>query len=207
MSTETLESPEVVADVVEVAPDGVVEETPDVPLGEKGERALHAEKERRKEESARRRELEETVKVLEGKLAAGTEPADVGSDDKIRAAITEELTASFNDRLKRSEVKAAAAVNFSDPTDALKFLDLSKVQITESGEVNTSDVQDLLDGLLADKPYLSAQRGKVVSPDAGARKGVGAAVQLTIAQVRSMAPEAIEAARRAGQLNTIQGIQ
>lgn len=57
-----------------------------------------------------------------------------------------------NDRILRSELKAAAVKNGMIDLDGLKLADLSKVALKEDGTVDGADA--LFEGLKKDKPYL-----------------------------------------------------
>lgn len=180
----------------------------DKPLGPQGEKALHAEKDKRRAESAKRREAEAELADLRAKMAAPKDEATAPDTGAMRREIEEELAAKWAERTKLTEVKAAAAGKFADPADALRFLDLSQVEVDKDGNVDAADLGELLDGLLSAKPYLgvTAQRGPNGSPDNGVRKE-HRPEQLSLAQTESMTPDDIEKARLSGRLNDILGIK
>lgn len=184
------------------APEEVSEEAVDKPLGPQGESALYAEKARRKEESAKRREVEAELAELKASLEPAPEP--VPDAEAIHAAAVAEITKTTNERIKRSEVKSAATGKFADPTDVFKFVDMSKVAVDDNGEVNQSDVSDIIDDLLASKPYLAADNGG--SPDAGIRKDPSRPAQLTHSDIVGWSLPDIEKARSEGRLDQIRGI-
>lgn len=164
----TVEAPEV--DAEEVETDEVED---DQPLGPAGEKALAAEKDRRKAESAKRRAAEDKIKALEAQL---NKPSDGAEPDveSIRADAVREANQAAAQRIIKSEVKAAAAGKLADPADAYKFLDLSEFEVDEDGNVDESEVADAITELLERKPYLAAQGGikkQHGSADGGARKG------------------------------------
>jgi len=181
----------------------------DKPLGPQGEKALHAEKEKRRAESAKRREVEDELKALRAQIAAAPKPeTDAPNIETIRAEALAEANAIAFERIKRSEVKAAAAGKFADPADALRFLDLSTVEVDKDGNVDAGDLSDLLDGVLATKPYLGLARNAATtgSPDSGVRKD-RRPEQISLAQLKQMHSDDIEVARLAGRLNDVLGVK
>lgn len=186
--------------------DQVVEETPetdDKPLGPAGEKALAAEKDKRRAESAKRRELEAQLAALKASASADTEKADL---DAIKAQAIREANAAAAQRILRSEIKAAAAGKLADPADAYKFLDLADFEVNENGDVDTAEIASAITGLLTSKPYLKAAQSGPGSADGGVRKG-SRPDQLTREQIQSMSSDAVEAARQKGQLNDLLGIK
>ncbi len=186
--------------------DQVVEETPetdDKPLGPAGEKALAAEKDKRRAESAKRRELEAQLAALKASASADTEKADL---DAIKAQAIREANAAAAQRILRSEIKAAAAGKLADPADAYKFLDLADFEVNENGDVDTAEIASAITGLLTSKPYLKAAQSGHGSADGGVRKG-SRPDQLTREQIQSMSSDAVEAARQKGQLNDLLGIK
>lgn len=141
--------------------DAKVEE--DKPLGPKGEKALQAEKDKRREEARRRREAEAELE----RLRNGDDKAAEAAREAEKAAI-----ARANQRILRSEIKAAAAGRLADPTDALRLLDLDKFEVGEDGEVDEDEIADAIGKLLKSKPYLAAGGKPRFQGDAdqGARK-------------------------------------
>lgn len=186
--------------------DQVVEETPetdDKPLGPAGEKALAAEKDKRRAESAKRRELEAQLAALKASASADSEKADL---DAIKAQAIREANAAAAQRILRSEIKAAAAGKLADPADAYKFLDLADFEVNENGDVDTAEIASAITGLLTSKPYLKAAQSGHGSADGGVRKG-SRPDQLTREQIQSMSSDAVEAARQKGQLNDLLGIK
>lgn len=146
------------------------------PLGPKGEKALKAEKERRRAEAKKRRELEaELAKLKSSNSGTADDP------DQIRREATEAATAKANTRLLRAEVRAVAAGKLADPKDALRFLDLDQFEVGEDGDVDADEIADAIDDLLKNKPYLAAQGGRRFqgSGDGGTRNGANKPKQIT----------------------------
>lgn len=149
----------------------------DKPLGPAGEKALAAEKTRRKAEFAKRREAEKRAEEAEVELAKlrraaerakaaqaradakddkpSAEPADEIDPDEIRREAEQKAVAAANERIVKAEVRASAAGKLADPKDALKFLDLSKFEVDADGNVDTEEIDDAIADLLKSKPYLA----------------------------------------------------
>ncbi|MFJ6659703.1 hypothetical protein ACIQNG_25620 [Streptomyces sp. NPDC091377] len=164
-------------------------------LGDKGKRALDAMKGKLKSERARRRDLEQ-------RLAAA---APAGGDDAVAKA-TAAATAAANARILRAEVRAAAT-RLADPRDALRFLDLSKFEVDEDGEVDAEEIADAIEDLLKNKPYLAAQSGRRFqgTGDGGAARKAGRPKQLTERDLKNMSAEQIVKAQEDGRLDDLLG--
>jgi len=133
----------------EPEPDPSGQEPEDAPLGPAGQKALAAEKERRKAEAARRRELEARLAELEAKYGDATE--------RERREIERAALDRANDRIRKAEVKAAAAGKLADPADALLFLRLDQIEVGDDGEVDGEEIAAQIDALLRERPYLAAR--------------------------------------------------
>jgi len=161
-------------------------------LGDAGKKALDAMK-------AKWRAERDRAKALEQKLADAGKPAkdgDAPDADAIQAEADRRAQAKANDRILRSEVKAAAAGKLADPADAHRFLDLSKFEVDADGNVDQEELDDAIAELLTKKPYLAAaqspQRRFQGSADSGARK-----------EKPKTLVEQIEAAQKAGDTNLV----
>lgn len=172
------------------------DEQEDKPLGPKGERALQAMKAKLKDERTKRRAAE--AKLTE----SGKASEDKTDPDQVRKAAEDAATARANQRVLRSEIKAAAAGRLSDPKDALKFLDLDQFEVDADGEIDEDEITDAIDDLLTRKPYLAAQQtGKRFqgSGDGGARKSANKPI--TEEQLKAMTPTQIDKAYAEGKLS------
>ncbi|MFE4697281.1 hypothetical protein ACFRIC_09325 [Streptomyces sp. NPDC056738] len=174
-------------------------------LGDAGKQALDRMKERWRAERDRRKAAETERDQLKG--------ASGGSDDdpeRIRSEADRAATAKANQRIVRSEVRAAAAGKLTNPRDALAFLDLSKFEVDGDGQVDEDEIADAIEDLLKERPYLGAA-AKAPEPrfqgtgDGGARKGTGGPRQLTEQDVKKLSPEQIDEAHRKGQLRDYLG--
>ena len=184
----------------------------DAALGPAGEKALAAEKERRRAATAEVRQWTEVARELgitspedlRTRLAAtaGTASVDV---DEIRRAAAAEATSAATRRIVGAEIRAAAARVLADPADALRFLDVSAIGVDADGTPDTKAITDALDALVTAKPYLAAtaQRRFAGSADGGPRNGPADTPQLTRADLRRMTPEQIVEAQAKGQLDDL----
>ncbi|MFC4912584.1 hypothetical protein [Actinomadura gamaensis] len=143
--------------------DGQDDDVDDEPLGPAGQKALAAEKAKRREQSAKRRAAEARAADLEAELDQlrnGAKTGEEGQDqvdvDKIRREAEKSALTTANARILRSEVKAAAAGKLADPADALRFLDLTQFEVGADGEIDEDELRDAVDELLTRKPYLAA---------------------------------------------------
>lgn len=164
-------------------------------LGDAGKQALQRMKDKWRDERRLRREAE----------ARAEKKTDDG--DAVDPKITEALQKA-NDRIRRSEVKAAAAGKLADPSDAYKFLDLASFEVDDDGNVDEEEIAEAIDDLIKEKPYLAAQGGRRFkgSADGGTRKEARPK-QVNRADLARMTLEQINKAREAGQLNDLMGIK
>ncbi|MFJ8110434.1 hypothetical protein [Streptomyces sp. NPDC096132] len=173
-------------------------------LGDAGKQALDRMKERWRKERERRKAAESERDQLKG---AGGNADD---SERIRTEADRAATARANERIVRSEIRAAAAGKLTNPRDALAFLDISQFEVDEDGKVDEDEIAEAIEDLLKERPYLAAA-AKAAEPrfqgtgDGGARKGRGGPVQLTEQDVKKMTPEQIDEAHRKGQLRDYLG--
>ncbi len=182
---------------------------PDKQLGPKGEKALAAEKEKRRTAQAELREWK----------ALGLSAADIrkilddqrGNEDKpdperLKAEAKAEAQAELMQSRVLDKIEAKAARLFADPDDAAALLlkDHDADEFLDDGKIDVEAIQDALSGLLEKKPYLAAQGGKRFQggADGGARKDSRPA-QLTRDDIKTMTPLQIEKAQQDGQLEDL----
>lgn len=120
----------------------------DKPLGPAGQKALEAEKAKRRKEATRRRKAEADLAKLR----------DQGGDEteQTRREAEQAALAKANTRILKAEVRAAAAGKLADPADALKLLDLDQFEVDADGEVDADEITSAIDDLIKSKPYLAA---------------------------------------------------
>lgn len=170
-------------------------------LGDAGKRALDAMKARLRAEKGKRRALEtERDTLLSGAKKDGEPNADEIRRDAEKAA-----SAKANTRIVRSEIRAAATGKLADPKDALTFLDLSKFEVDDNGEVDSEEVADAIDELIKNKPYLAAATAKRFqgTGDGGAARKAGGVKQVTEAELKTMTPDQIVKAQNEGRLSDL----
>jgi hypothetical protein len=147
-------------------------------------------KQARDEAAARRKELkpwkdlgkelgltpEQIRKALKNapKDKADGKDKDMPDADAIRREAETAATEKANARIVRAEVKALAADLFADPADAPLYLDLTKYDVDDDGNVAADEVKADLKQLLKDKPHL-AKKGAAPKPDPSQGKGGGTA--------------------------------
>jgi hypothetical protein len=168
-------------------------------LGDAGKKALDAMKAERK--TARDQAAAEKARAdaLQAKLDG--KEAEFAAEQKSEQA----AQAKFNDRIIKTEVKAAAKGVLADPADAYKFLDLSKFEVDDDGNVDEAVIAKALTDLIEKKPYLAAQGGTRFqgTADGGARNDAAKTSQLSQADLASMTPGEVNKARREGRLDDL----
>ncbi|MFE7947407.1 hypothetical protein [Streptomyces sp. NPDC057426] len=166
-------------------------------LGDKGKRALASMKGKWRAERARARELEQQLAAKNGADEA----------EAARRAAEADAVAKANARILKAEIRAAAKGRLNDPKDALTFLDLDQFEVGEDGEIDPEEIEDAIEDLLKNKPYLAAATAKRFqgTGDGGAARKASRPKQLTQHDLKSMTPEAIEQARVDGRLDDLMG--
>jgi len=192
------------SDTTATATEAANTETAETALGDAGKKALDAMKAERKaareEAAAAKAERDALQAKLDGKEAEFA--AEQSKREAERAALEK-----ANDRIRKSEVKAAAKGVLADPQDAYKFLDLDSFEVDDDGNVDEDAIAQALDDLVKSKPYLAAQGGRKFqgSADGGARNDATKVTQLTEADMARMSPEQRAAAMDAGQFDDLLG--
>lgn len=193
-------------------------------LGDAGKKALDSMKAERNTARAEAREWKKLAKELGVEDAGGLrdlianagkpkdepkgEPKGESVDvDKVRREAQLEATQKANERILRSEIKAAAAGKLTDPADAYKFLDLDQFDVGDGGEIDAEEIADAIEELIKTKPYLAAATATrwQGSADGGARNGPTGPQQLTRTDLQGMSPAEIVAAKKAGKLKNLLG--
>ncbi|MFW0893540.1 hypothetical protein ACJV45_00705 [Gardnerella sp. Marseille-Q9181] len=120
------------------------------------------------------------------------------------AKIQQQAIANANQRVLKSEIRAAAASVLENPSDATIFLDLSKFTVSDDGETNSEEINNALGALVKERPYLAKRQqntGVVSTPPSGARNQT--VQQLTREQLKGMTSSEIAKADAEGRLNNI----
>jgi hypothetical protein len=146
-------------------------------LADAGKQALDrmkAERNAAKAELRAYKALGLTLDQIKALQKPAGDAADKPDPEALRAEGRREATLEANTRILRSEVKAAAAGKLADPADAHRFLDLSKFEVDDDGNVDEDEIADAIEDLIKRKPYLAAaqggQRRFQGTSDGGARK-------------------------------------
>lgn len=173
-------------------------------LGDAGKKALDAMKAKWKAAETLAKESAAALAEMKAK-AEGTEAEHKAAAEAQR--VKDEALASANERIKKAEVRIAAAGKLADPADALLHLDLSDFEVGADGEVDSSQIAAAIDDLITKKPYLAAQGGKRFqgTADGGARNDATKPSQLTRDDLKRMSAEEIVKAEKEGRLDKIQG--
>lgn len=117
-------------------------------------------------EKSKRRELAQKLREQE----ANTPDPDPVDADAIKAQAEREANARVAERIVSTELKAAAKGRIADPADALVFIDPQQFDVADDGSVNETDINDAIEDLLKQKPYLAAQSRRFQdSADGGSR--------------------------------------
>lgn len=167
-------------------------------LGDPGKKALDRMKAEVKDGRRQRRELQRQIEELRREKEAAGKTPDEQALDQARAEARAEATEKANARIVRSEIRAAAAGKFRDPSDALAFLDLTEFEVSEDGDVDADELSEALDDLLQRKPHLAAQSG-TTSFDS-ARGKPAPKKKLTKEDLSSMTPAQIAKAYDEGRV-------
>lgn len=174
-------------------------------LGDKGKKALDAMKAKWKAATAAQKAAETLAAELQAK-ADGKEADHTAS--LAAQKVKDEALAKANERILKSEIRREAKGQLANPDDALVFLDLTEIEVSEDGSVNESALKQALDDLLEERPYLAAQGERRFTGEAnsGHRKGgTNSVKQLTQSDLDSMSSTEINKARRAGQFKNLLG--
>lgn len=175
-------------------------------LGDPGKQALDRMKADRQAARATAAAEKARADALQAKLD-GKEAEFTAEQEKRK--VEDAALAKANERIRKAEVRAAAAGKLTDPADALRYLDLDQFEVGEDGEVDTAAITAAIETLIKTKPYLAAQGGPpgTVFESPGAHRKGAPAGQLTQADLKNMTPAQKVAARAEGRLNDLLGIK
>ena len=177
-------------------------------LGDAGKKALDAMKAKRNAAIREAKDLKAELDRIKAEAESASKPAEEQALDAARREATIEATRKANERILRSELRAAAKGKLADPSDAQLYIDLSTFEVGDDGEIDSDALEDAIDELLARKPHLSsAPRTRFDgNADQGVKGKEATPSQLSESDLQSMSPEEVNAARRAGRLNKLLGI-
>lgn len=187
----------------------------DKPLGPAGEKALQAEKDKRR---AAQRELREwkSLGLTPEQIRSLNKPDADGGDqapdlDAIREQARAEARAESLKDKAMDKLEAKAARLFKNPDDARKFLSDRVSDFIDGDTVDVEAITDAIGDLLMERPYLGVAQGDgdgrpkfSGTGDAGPRNG-NKPGQVTEDELKRMTPEQIVQARKEGRLRAILG--
>lgn len=146
-------------------------------LGEKGKKALAAERDARSQAERARKAAEKEASDLKARLAKFEEATKSEQEKLLEAARKEaadatrsELTAELHQERVVAAIIRAASGKFVDPQDAVDKL-AAKIEVGDDGRPDEKAVASAIEQLLKDKPHLAVvtQKGHG-SADQGTRK-------------------------------------
>lgn len=167
-------------------------------LGDKGQKALRAMKDRVKASKKAEREAKAELERLMNSAGKTEEQlAEQQQREQREAAILNKA----NERIVRSEIKSAAAGKLQNPALAIRLLDLADFEVDEDGNVDEDEIAQAIDELLEREPYLAVQSGSGPKFDSarGKRK---VAKKLTAKDLEGMSPQEIAKAYDEGRVKT-----
>lgn len=177
-------------------------------LGDPGKKALDTMKQKLREAEKQARESRAELERARREAELRDKPAEEQALEAARAEARAEALAKANERILRSELKAAAAGKLADPTDAALFIDLTQFDVSGDGDVDSDALNDAIAELISRKPHLAAQKQNRFdgNADQGATKVSTDPKQITDRdQLKSMSPEEIVKARNEGRLSKLLG--
>nr|BFD90706.1 hypothetical protein KitaXyl93_20660 [Kitasatospora sp. Xyl93] len=144
----------------------------DKDLGDAGKKAL---RELRKENRALRAQIRQGAQQQSGRTPSKKD-GDGDDAEALREQAREEARAEvWTERVEAAAI-AAAAGRLANPQLAARLLDLTDIPKTDKGRPDRDAINELIDELLEDEPYLAAQSAKDTDrrfqggADGGARK-------------------------------------
>lgn len=177
-------------------------------LGDPGKKALDTMKQKLREAEKQARESRAELERARREAELRDKPAEEQALEAARAEARAEALAKANERILRSELKAAASGKLADPTDAALFIDLTQFDVSGDGDVDSDALNDAIAELISRKPHLAAQKQNRFdgNADQGAKKETADPKQITDReQLKSMSPEEIVKARDEGRFKTLLG--
>lgn len=173
-------------------------------LGPAGEKALREMKKRARAAERELRRLK-AQQGNDGKNDDGTPDAD-----ELRQQIEAEVRAEAARDRALDKLEAKAARKFQNPDLARKLLaDQADDFLDDKGNPDVEAINEALEELLEDEPYLAVQDGQKFqgTADGGTRNGSGKPAQLTRDDLKRMSPQEITKAKAEGRLNDVLGIK
>lgn len=193
--------------MTETTTETVVDETTTVPAAEVTETTTSTTETTDWKAEARKHEQRAKANAEAAKELAALKAKDQTETERLAAerdGLSERVKTAQR-RAVTAEVKSAAAgLKFTNPGLALRLLDLDAL-IDDDGEVDEKAVTEALQELASKEPYLLATGTPAPTRSGGPVGGGGGTGQLSRSDLQGMTPQAIEAARKDGRLNTLLG--
>ncbi|WP_190263666.1 hypothetical protein [Glutamicibacter nicotianae] len=123
-------------------------------LGDKGQKALRAMKDRVKGQEAETKPRPS----WNGSRTPRARPRSSWPNSSRGTARSGDPNKA-NERIVRSEIKSAAAGKLQNPALAIRLLDLADFEVDEDGNVDEDEIAQAIDELLEREPYLAVQSG------------------------------------------------
>lgn len=171
-----------------------------------GQRKVNRDLERKFKEAA------EAAAALKAAAELKDKPAEEQAIETAKAEARSEAIKAANDRILRSELRAAATGKLADPTDAALYINLSDFTVTDDGEVDSGALNEAIAELIEKKPHLAAQKANRFdgNADQGAKGKDAGPQQLGQADLDRMVAagdhDGIAQARAEGRFNKLLGI-
>ena len=174
-------------------------------LGDPGKKAIDTMKQKLRDAEKRAREAAAEAAQFRREAELRDKPAEEQALEAARAEARAEALAKANERILRSELKAAASGKLADPTDAALFIDLTQFDVSGDGDVDSDALNDAIAELISRKPHLAAQKQNRFdgNADQGPKREAGVPQITDREQLKSMSPEAIVKARNEGRLTKL----
>jgi hypothetical protein len=112
-------------------------------------------------ERSARREADKKVKKLEQQLADHGKPADEVAVENARREAEAATLSKANERVVRSELKAAAATKVTRPDLLIKVTDLGAIDVDDDGEPDAEAIAQAIADFLKEYPELAVDKSTV----------------------------------------------
>lgn len=129
-------------------------------LGDAGKKALNAMKAKWRTAQQDARKATAELERLKAEAESRGKPADEQAIDTARREAAAEALGKANERIARTEIRAAAKGKLADPNDAFQFINVADIDVDDEGNVDTDALDEAITDLLARKPYLAAEPGR-----------------------------------------------
>lgn len=178
-------------------------------LGDPGKKALDTMKAKLREAEKAAREERARREALEQAAALRDKPAEEQAIEQARAEARAEALKAANERVLRSELRAAATGKLADPADAALYINLSEFTVSDDGDVDSEALSDAIADLIERKPHLAAVKKSRFdgAADQGAKGREQTPRQLSADDLSRMTPEQIVEAEAKGQLAALKGVK